>query len=104
MAQNQSILEGIGKELKNNPPSILSSTTKKFGIARAKKQKTAILLSKARKAGANIPHKGVQMSFGMGKVKGSKGVTGKMSMAGVRKTPAKTGQFVTPAVQVAKKK
>lgn len=38
------------------------------------------------------------------KMKASKGVTGKMSMQGVRKTPAKTGQFVTPAVQVKKSK
>jgi hypothetical protein len=43
--------------------------------------------------------------MGMGiAVKGSKGVTGKMSMSGVKKTPAKTGQFVSPAVQVKKTK
>jgi len=51
---NKSILTSVGKELKENPPKVLQSTTKKFGIARAKKQKTAILLSKARKMGANI--------------------------------------------------
>lgn len=53
-----SILQSVGKELKNNPPSVLSSTQRKFGVVRAKKQKTAILLSKARKQGANIPFKG----------------------------------------------
>lgn len=37
------------------------------------------------------------------KVSAAKGVTGKMSMAGVRKTPAKRGQFVTPAVSPKKK-
>lgn len=58
MASNPTILENIGKELKNNPPKILANTTKKFGVARAKKQKTAILLNKARRVGANIPYKG----------------------------------------------
>lgn len=58
MSGDKSILENIGKELKNNPPKVLANTTKKFGVARAKKQKTAILLSKARKSGANIPYKG----------------------------------------------
>jgi hypothetical protein len=54
-----SILESIGKELKNNPPKVFANTAKKFGVVRAKRQKTAILLSKARKAGANVPYKGV---------------------------------------------
>ena len=31
------------------------------------------------------------------KVSKLKGVTGKMSMSGIKKTPAKRGQFVTPA-------
>ena len=53
-----SILESVGSEMKNNPPSILKTTERKFGIARAKKQKTAILLSKARKSGARVPYKG----------------------------------------------
>jgi len=58
MSESKSILDTIGKELKSNPPKILANTTKKFGIARAQKQKKAILLSKARKVGANIPYKG----------------------------------------------
>lgn len=44
-------LESIGTELKDNPPKILSQTRAKYGPARAAKQKVAILLSKARKAG-----------------------------------------------------
>lgn len=54
MADSKSILEGVGKELKDNPPSILASTRRKFGPARALKQKRAILLSKARKLGASV--------------------------------------------------
>jgi hypothetical protein len=37
------------------------------------------------------------------KVAKAKGVTGKMSMSGIKKTPAKRGQFVTPAVSPRKK-
>lgn len=58
MSADKSILASIGKEIKSNPPSIITNTSKKFGIARAQRQKKAILLSKARKAGANIPYKG----------------------------------------------
>lgn len=58
MASNKGVLETIGRELKANPPKILVNTANKFGIARAKRQKTAILLSKTRRAGANIPFKG----------------------------------------------
>jgi hypothetical protein len=49
------ITESVGKELKNNPPKILAQTASKFGQQRAQKQKVAILLSKSRKLGANIP-------------------------------------------------
>ncbi len=48
------ILENVGKELKNNPPSILKSTRRKSGAKAAEKQRVAILLSKARKRGARI--------------------------------------------------
>lgn len=58
MPKTSSVLNSVGQELKNNPPSILKSTERKFGIARAKKQKVAILFSKARKMGARIPYKG----------------------------------------------
>lgn len=58
MAQsNKAILSRVGKEIKKNPPRILAKTAKKEGPAAAKKQKVAILLSKARKAGAKIPGK-----------------------------------------------
>ena len=51
-----SILSGVGHELKTNPPAILAKTRRKSGVKRAAKQRTAILLSKAREAGANIPN------------------------------------------------
>ena len=50
------ILSGIGEELHDNPPSILAKTRKKKGAKAAEKQRKAILLSKAREAGARIPH------------------------------------------------
>lgn len=54
MTKSQSILKRVGHEIKTNPPRILAKTAKKKGAAAAKKQKVAILLSKARKAGAKI--------------------------------------------------
>lgn len=53
--KDANILASIGTEMKSTPPSQLARTTQKYGPARAKKQKVAILLSKARKAGAGIP-------------------------------------------------
>lgn len=58
MSIDKIILASIGKEVKTNTPNIIANTAKKFGIARAKKQKKAIIFSKARKAGANLPYKG----------------------------------------------
>ena len=49
------ILQDIGKELKDNPPSILEKTRRKKGVEGAEKQRVAILLSKARERGAKIP-------------------------------------------------
>ena len=49
------VVDSAFQEVNANPPSILKSTAKKFGIARAKKQQVAIALSKARKAGAKLP-------------------------------------------------
>lgn len=40
-------LKMAGQEMKMNPPRILASTRKKFGKARAARQRTAILMSKA---------------------------------------------------------
>ena len=48
------ILENVGEELKNNPPSILEKTRRKKGAEAAEKQRVAILLNKARKRGARI--------------------------------------------------
>jgi hypothetical protein len=63
MAKESDTLQRIGHELKENPPAILSSTRRKFGAARAEKQRKAILLSKARKAGASIANsKGMSRS------------------------------------------
>lgn len=47
-------LEAIGKELKENPPAIINATRRKFGAARAEKQRKAILLSKGRQAGVKM--------------------------------------------------
>jgi hypothetical protein len=51
----QSTMSSIGEEMKSNPPAVLNSTRRKFGVDRARKQRTAILLSKARSAGVKIP-------------------------------------------------
>ena len=56
MDRKARLLSGIGKELKKNPPKILAKTRKKKGAKAANKQRIAILLSKAREAGANIPY------------------------------------------------
>jgi len=55
MAKKRAILQSVGHELKTSPPKILSHTRKKFGAEKADKQRVAILLSKSRKRGANIP-------------------------------------------------
>jgi len=54
MAKDREILDSVASELKTNPPKQLARTAAKFGAADAKKQRVAILLSKARKAGASI--------------------------------------------------
>ncbi len=64
MEKSGKILESIGHELKENPPKILAHTRAKFGAADAGRQRTAILLSKARKAGlkSSIPSPKGKMS------------------------------------------
>ena len=42
-------------EVNTNVPKVVQSTSRKFGPDRARKQKIAIALSKARRAGANLP-------------------------------------------------
>ena len=56
-AKNAKLIEEAGHELKTNPPKILAKTARKSGAKRARKQKVAIMLSKARQAGASIPEK-----------------------------------------------
>lgn len=50
-------LKAAFSEIKQNPPAILEKTAKKKGPAQAAKQRVAIGLSKARRAGARIPKK-----------------------------------------------
>ena len=48
------IIASVGHELKHNPPKILAKTRRKKGKAAANRQRTAILLSKARRRGADV--------------------------------------------------
>jgi len=52
--KSRSILQSVGRELKQNPPKVLAKTRRKSGAKRANKQRVAILLSKARRAGAKV--------------------------------------------------
>lgn len=45
----------IGHEMKKNEPSIIAKTRRKKGKKAANKQRIAILLAKARKAGVRVP-------------------------------------------------
>ncbi len=60
--KDEDILESVGSEIKANPPKILGKTAAKYGPGRAQKQRVAILLSKARRAGASIPKSGAYKS------------------------------------------
>ena len=42
-------LERAGSEMKENPPSILATTRRKFGAKRAESQRVEILMNKARR-------------------------------------------------------
>ena len=55
--RTQKILQSVGHELKENEPRIVKHTRRKYGPKRAREQKTAILLKKARKRGARIRRK-----------------------------------------------
>ncbi len=48
------IIASVGRELKHNPPKVLAKTRRKKGAKAANRQRTAILLSKARGRGANV--------------------------------------------------
>jgi len=50
MARSARILQAIGSEMKENPPSVLDKTRRKKGAKAAERQRRAILLSKARHA------------------------------------------------------
>lgn len=56
-SKTRSLLKAAGDEMKANPPKILAKTARKSGSKQAEKQRVAILLSKARQAGADIPEK-----------------------------------------------
>lgn len=51
---NRRILQRVGHELKRKPPRVLAKTRRKKGKARAEAQRKAILLSKARREGADV--------------------------------------------------
>ena len=55
--KNRAILKKTFGEVFSNEPKIVAKTRRKKGAAKAKKQKIAIALSKARRAGASIPGK-----------------------------------------------
>lgn len=46
------VLSEVGAEMKSNPPKVLTKTRRKKGAKAAERQRTAILLSKARQRGA----------------------------------------------------
>lgn len=46
---SKAALEAAGHEMKEDEPAILAKTSRKFGPARAAEQRTAILMSKARR-------------------------------------------------------
>jgi hypothetical protein len=52
---SKSILKRAFSEVFAKTPKAVKHTARKFGKKRAEKQRTAIALSKARKAGAHIP-------------------------------------------------
>ena len=54
MRNSKSKVQAAFHEVYENEPSAVASTRKKFGGERARKQKVAIALSKARKAGAKV--------------------------------------------------
>lgn len=57
LTKTQKLTEEAGHEIKVNPPKILAKTARKKGAKQADKQRIAIMLSKARSAGADIPEK-----------------------------------------------
>lgn len=54
MPKDSNAVNAAFQEVNTNVPKAVQSTAAKYGIDRARKQKIAIALSKARKMGANI--------------------------------------------------
>lgn len=52
--RSQRLVRAAFREVTHNPPEQLAKTRKKFGPVKAEKQRVAIALSKARRAGARI--------------------------------------------------
>jgi len=50
-----SILDSVGSELKEDPPAAVERAKRREGKAKGERVRRAILLSKARKSGADIP-------------------------------------------------
>lgn len=57
MTKSRKLVESAGRELRDNPPSVLEKTRRKKGAKAARKQEVAIMLSKARSRGAKIPQR-----------------------------------------------
>lgn len=55
--KTRKLIEAAGHELKVNPPKAVKATLRKKGPEAANKQRVAIMFSKARAAGADIPEK-----------------------------------------------
>ncbi|MCI0418143.1 MAG: hypothetical protein L0312_02800 [Acidobacteria bacterium] len=55
--KSQRLIRAAGHEMKVSPPEILRKTKRKKGAETANKQRVAILLNKARAAGADIPRR-----------------------------------------------
>lgn len=54
MTRSARILASVAHEVKANPPKVLAKTRRKYGKARAEAQRKAIILNKARRAGAHV--------------------------------------------------
>jgi Family of unknown function (DUF6496) len=55
MTKSERKVSAAFREVNRNEPGIVAHTRAKYGSRRAAKQKVAIALSKARKAGAKVP-------------------------------------------------
>jgi hypothetical protein len=54
-SKSRRLIREAAREVEANEPAIVGHTRRKFGAKRAKRQKTAIKLDKARRRGARIP-------------------------------------------------